>query len=138
MNKPEDRLSILGNSKAEYPKNPDEAVIETFENRSRGGGYSVEFDCPEFTCLCPKTGQPDFGRIKISYVPGERCIESKSLKFYLFSFRNEGMFNEEAANRILNDLVKACRPEKMEVQAVFTPRGGISITVRAGYPGGGF
>ena len=135
MKKNHEELKILGSSGAQYPRSPAEAVIETFENRSSGRDYRVVFDCPEFTCLCPKTGQPDFGRVKISYIPGERCIESKSLKFYLFSFRNEGMFNEEAANRILRDLVSACSPKKMEIEAVFTPRGGIAITVRAEYPG---
>ncbi len=135
MEKAHEELKILGSSKAEYPQSPAESVIETFENTCRGGDYSVIFECPEFTCLCPKTGQPDFGRIKISYIPGERCIESKSLKFYLFSFRNEGMFNEEAANRILDDLVRASRPKEMEIEAVFSPRGGIAITVRAEYRG---
>ena len=134
MRKKHSELKLLGDSKAEYPRSPDEAVIETFENRSPGRDYRVVFDCPEFTCLCPKTGQPDFGRVRISYEPGRRCIESKSLKFYLFSFRNERMFNEEAANRILDDLIAACSPKTMEIEAVFTPRGGIAITVRAVYP----
>ncbi len=128
------RLKILGNSKAAIPASPDEAVIETFENRNRERDYYISFDCPEFTCLCPKTGQPDFGSLKIGYSPAAECIESKSLKFYLFSFRNEGMFNEEAVNRILGDLVNACAPKRMDVEGRFNPRGGISITVRASYP----
>ncbi len=130
-----DELKILGNSNARYPGSPEEADLESFPNRNPGRGYEVEFSCPEFTCLCPKTGQPDFGLIRIKYVPGEKCLESKSLKFYLFAFRNSPMFNEEAANKILNDLVKACSPKKMSVEAVFTPRGGIAITVRAEFPG---
>jgi 7-cyano-7-deazaguanine reductase len=133
MNKENEGLNLLGSSKTVYPKSPDEAVIETFQNRNKNRDYNIVFDCLEFTCLCPITGQPDFGRISITYTPRERCIESKSLKIYLFSFRNKGIFNEEAANRILDDLVKACRPKKMQVEAVFSPRGGISITVRADY-----
>ncbi len=133
MKKTHEDLKLLGAGGAEYPESPDKAEIETFPNRNTDRDYRVSFDCPEFTCLCPKTGQPDFGRLKISYIPDKKCIESKSLKFYLFSFRNEGMFNEEVANRILDDLVSACAPRAMEIEAVFSARGGIAITVRAEY-----
>ncbi len=128
------KLTILGGKNKGFPASPARAVIETFPNRYPGKDYWVLFDCPEFSSLCPKTGQPDFGTLKIRYMPGAGCIETKSLKLYLYSFRNVGMFNEEAVNRILEDLVKACKPKKMEIEAVFNPRGGISITVEVKHP----
>jgi len=94
----------------------------------------VTFDCPEFTSLCPITGQPDFGHLTIRYIPRRLCLESKSLKLYLFAFRNEGAFHEEVVNRILDDVVRAIRPARAEVTGVFRPRGGIAITVAAAYP----
>ena len=104
--------------------------IETFPNPHPERPYEIKMECPEFTCLCPKTGQPDFARIDIRYIPGERCIELKSLKLYLWSYRNEGSFHEAVTNRILGDLVAACKPRFMEVFADFYVRGGIHTTVR--------
>jgi 7-cyano-7-deazaguanine reductase len=127
-------LTLLGRSRQRYPRSPDRARLETFRNRHPRRDYWVTFDCPEFTSLCPVTGQPDFGRITIRYIPDARCVESKSLKMYLFSYRNRGTFHEEAANRILDDLVKAAGPRKAVVTGVFNARGGISITVEAAYP----
>lgn len=108
--------------------------LETFPNPAPGRDYEIAIDCPEFTSVCPKTGLPDFGTIRIRYVPDERCLELKALKFYLLSFRNEGIFYEAATNRILDDLVSACSPRRMTVTGEFTPRGGISTTVTVKYP----
>lgn len=108
--------------------------LETFPNPAPGRDYEIAIDCPEFTSVCPKTGLPDFGTIRIRYVPNERCLELKALKFYLLSFRNEGIFYEAATNRILDDLVSACSPRRMTVTGEFTPRGGISTTVTVKYP----
>lgn len=110
------------------------ARIETFPNRHPDRDYTIRFDCPEFTSLCPITGQPDFARITIEYVPDQLCIESKSLKLYLGSFRNEGSFAEAITNRIRDDLAAACKPRRLTVTADFTPRGGIAICVKATYP----
>jgi 7-cyano-7-deazaguanine reductase len=129
-------LTILRAGEGTYPGSPDEARLETFENRYAQRDYWITFDCPEFTSLCPVTNQPDFGHIVLRYVPDARCIESKSLKLYLFSFRNHHTFHEEAVNRILDDIVKACAPRRATVEGVFNPRGGISITVKAEHPGG--
>src|SRR5205807_2999289 len=100
-------------------------VLETFENQYPGRDYVIETVCPEFTSVCPKTGQPDFGELTIAYVPDRLCIELKSLKMYLARIRNFGVFYEHVTNRILDDLVWACRPRQMKVVAAFTPRGGI-------------
>ena len=127
-------LTLLRRSAQAYPDSPDKARLEAFENAHPGRDYWIHFDCPEFTCLCPVTGQPDFGHITIDYVPDERCLESKSLKLYLFSFRDRGTFHEESVNRILDDLVKAIQPRQAIVKGVFNPRGGIAITVEAAYP----
>jgi 7-cyano-7-deazaguanine reductase len=105
--------------------------LELFENPCPKRDYLIRIDCPEFTSLCPKTGQPDFGRIAIEYCPDRSCIELKSLKFYIQSYRNEGVFYEDLANRILDDLVKACKPRWMEVCGDFAPRGGITTRVTA-------
>ena len=107
------------------------SVLETFENQYPGRAYTVEIVCPEFTSVCPKTGQPDFGTLTISYVPGRKCVELKSLKLYLQQFRNEGIFYEHATNRILDDLVAAVAPRRMTLKAAFTARGGITTTVTA-------
>ena len=128
-----DKLTILGKSKSKYPASPDEARLETFENKYSKRDYWISFDCPEFTSICPVTGQPDFGIITIRYIPDKKCIESKSLKLYLFSFRNSATFHEEAVNRILDDIVKACNPRKALVIGEFRPRGGIGINVEASY-----
>lgn len=109
------------------------AAIDTFPNPRPGRDYEIAIACPEFTSVCPKTGLPDFGEIRITYVPDELCVELKSLKLYLVGFRNEGVFYEEATNRILDTLVDACRPRRMTVTGDFTPRGGIRTTVTASY-----
>lgn len=108
-------------------------VLETFENRHKDNDYWVEFNCPEFTSLCPITGQPDFAEIKIAYIPAERMVESKSLKLYLFSFRNHGDFHEDCVNTIMKDLIRLMAPKYIEVVGLFTPRGGISIYPYANY-----
>lgn len=107
--------------------------IETFPNPNPERNYSIEISCPEFTCLCPKTGQPDFARIEIRYTPDRVCIELKSLKLYLWSYRNEGAFHEAVVNKILNDLVAATAPRWMEVVGHFNVRGGIATAVTAAY-----
>jgi 7-cyano-7-deazaguanine reductase len=109
------------------------ARIETFPNPRPDREYEIAIDCPEFTSLCPKTGNPDFGAIHITYVPGPHCIELKSLKYYLFGFRNEGIFYEHVTNRILDDLVAACQPRRMTVVGDFSARGGITTKVTATY-----
>jgi 7-cyano-7-deazaguanine reductase len=110
-------------------------TLETFPNPAPRRDYTIEFTCPEFTCLCPKTGQPDFATITIRYVPDKTCVELKSLKLYLWSFRDEGHFHEAVTNRILDDLVKAVRPRRMEVVGDFLVRGGIHTVVTAVHPG---
>ena len=111
--------------------------LDTFKNPAPVRDYEIEFDCPEFTCLCPLTGQPDFAHFKITYVPDEKCIELKSLKLYLWSYRNEGAFHEAVTNKILDDLVKACAPRKMKVHGHWWVRGGITtdVTVTHEKPG---
>ena len=107
--------------------------LETFTNSHPGRDYEIEMECPEFTCLCPKTGQPDFAVIEIRYVPDTLCIELKSLKQYLWSYRGEGAFHEKVINDILDDLVAACRPRWMEIEGDFNVRGGIHTTISAYY-----
>jgi 7-cyano-7-deazaguanine reductase len=109
------------------------ASLETFPNQFPDRDYEIEITCPEFTAVCPKTGQPDFGTIVITYVPDAACIELKSLKLYLFDYRNRGIFYEHSINTILDDLVAACRPRRMRVIGQFTPRGGITSRVTAVY-----
>ena len=128
---PHPGLTLLSRSHTEYPDTPDNARLESFVNAYPERDYEILFDCPEFTSLCPVTGQPDFGHIRIRYVADKQCIESKSLKLYLYSFRNHHTFHEEAVNRILSDLVKACKPRWMEVNGEFRPRGGIALTITA-------
>jgi 7-cyano-7-deazaguanine reductase len=106
-------------------------VLETFENPNPERDYVIEIVCPEFTSVCPKTGQPDFGTLTISYIPDAKCVELKSLKFYLQQFRNQGVFYETLTNRILDDLAAVLRPRRMTLRAAFTPRGGITTTVTA-------
>ena len=127
-------LKLLTPKGIQYPSSPEEAKLEVFTNAFPGRDYWIEFDCPEFTSLCPVTGQPDFGRITIRYIPDKKCIESKSLKLYLFSFRNYGSFAEDIVNKILDRVVEACRPRKARVIGEFVPRGGITIKVEASYP----
>ena len=127
------RLILLGRSEAKLPASPAEARLETFPNPARRN-YRIHFETDDFTSVCPVTGQPDFARIDIDYVPDRLCVESKSLKFYLASYRNERAFNEAVTNRILDDFVKACAPREAIVTAQFSARGGIALTVRAEYP----
>lgn len=107
--------------------------LETFKNQYPGRDYEIEITCPEFTCVCPRTGQPDFGVIRIKYVPDELCIELKSLKLYIFSYRNVGEFHEHVTNKILDDIVEASKPIRAEVVGDFNVRGGIKTIVRASY-----
>ncbi|MHC4819146.1 MAG: preQ(1) synthase [Planctomycetota bacterium] len=109
-------------------------MLETFENPTPKRDYEIVIRCPEFTSVCPKTGQPDFGTITIRYVADQACLELKSLKLYLVGYRNEGVFYEAAVNRILDDLAAACRPRRMEVEGAFTARGGITTTITARLP----
>lgn len=120
-------VTLLGCQGVKYPQDYSPQLLETFENKHCDREYVVTFDCPEFTTLCPKTGQPDFGHIYISYIPRQLMVESKSLKLYLFSFRNHGDFHEDVVNIILNDLYELMDPRYIEVRGVFMPRGGISI-----------
>ncbi len=126
-------LTLLGNKKTVYKSDYAPEVLETFENKHKGNDYWVRFNCPEFTSLCPITGQPDFAEIIISYVPDVKMVESKSLKLYLFSYRNHGDFHEDCVNKIMKDLIKLMNPKYIEVLGVFTPRGGISIHPYANY-----
>ncbi len=128
-----DGVTLLGNMHTEYKSDYAPEVLETFENKHPENEYLVTFHCPEFTSLCPKTGQPDFGKITITYIPRERLVESKSLKLYLFSFRNHGDFHEDCVNIIMKDLVRLMNPRYIEVIGDFMPRGGISILPFASY-----
>jgi 7-cyano-7-deazaguanine reductase len=110
--------------------------LETFQNPAADRDYEIAFDCPEFTCLCPLTGQPDFANFKIRYVPDELCVELKSLKLYLWSYRNEGAFHEAVTNKILDDLVKATSPRSMTVEGHWWVRGGITTVVTVNYKKG--
>ena len=132
MSRKDENLKLLGRE-TQYASNYDPSLLETFENQHKENDYWVQFNCPEFTTLCPITGQPDFAEIKIMYLPGERMVESKSLKLYLFSFRNHGDFHEDCVNVIMKDLIRLMDPKYIEVTGIFTPRGGISIYPYANY-----
>ena len=132
MERKEEGLKALG-SKTVYRMDYAPEVLEAFENRHQQNDYWVRFNCPEFTTLCPITGQPDFAEIRISYIPDKRMVESKSLKLYLLSFRNHGDFHEDSVNTIMKDLIKLMDPRYIEVTGFFTPRGGISIHPYANY-----
>jgi len=132
--KRENQLTLLGRTEATLPASPSEARLETFLNPEPRRNYRIHFETDDFTSVCPVTGQPDFARIDIDYMPDRLCVESKSLKFYLASYRNERAFNEAVTNRILDDFVKACAPREAIVTAQFSARGGIALTVRAEYP----
>lgn len=119
-------LSYLG-AKTEYKDDYAPEVLEAFENKHQGNDYWVTFNCPEFTSLCPITGQPDYATIHINYLPDVKMVESKALKLYLFSFRNHGAFHEDCVNIIMKDLIRLMNPKYIEVIGLFTPRGGISI-----------
>lgn len=120
-------LTLLGNANTKYPVDYNPEILETFVNKHMDIDYMVKFNCPEFTSLCPITGQPDFASVYINYIPDRLMVESKSLKLYLFSFRNHGGFHEDCVNIILKDLRNLLEPNFIEVQGKFTPRGGISI-----------
>ena len=122
-----EELTLLGNKHVEYPTDYDPSLLETFANKHADHDYMVTFRCPEFTTLCPITGQPDFATLYINYIPNERMVESKSLKLYLFSFRNHGDFHEDVTNIIMKDLIALMNPKYIEVRGMFYPRGGISI-----------
>lgn len=126
-------ITLLGNHDTTYDDHYNPEVLETFDNMHPDNEYVVTFNCPEFTALCPITGQPDFGRIVISYIPRLRMVESKSLKLYIFSFRNHGSFHEDCVNIIMKDLVKLMDPKYLEVTGYFNARGGISIVPFANY-----
>lgn len=111
-------------------------ALDTFENPKPERPYEITFECPEFTCICPRTGQPDFASIEIQYIPDKLCIELKSLKLYLWSYRDEGAFHEAVTNQILDDLVRAAQPRRMRVLGRFNVRGGISTRVVATYENG--
>lgn len=126
-------ITLLGNQKTKYPDDYAPQMLETFINKHQYNDYFVKFNCPEFTSLCPITGQPDFATIYISYIPDVRMVESKSLKLYLYSFRNHGDFHEDCVNIIMKDLIKLMDPKYIEVWGKFTPRGGISIDPYCNY-----
>ncbi len=128
----EEGLRALGR-KTEYRQDYAPEVLECFENRHQENDYWVRFNCPEFTSLCPITGQPDFAEIRIAYLPDKRMVESKSLKLYLFSYRNHGAFHEDCVNQIMKDLIALMDPKYIEVTGFFSPRGGISIHPYANY-----
>ena len=131
-------VNLLGENHTTYPTTYSPEVLETFVNKHQESDYLVTFNCPEFTSLCPKTGQPDFAKIIINYIPNKRMVESKSLKLYLFSFRNHGDFHEDCVNIIKNDLVRLMEPRYLEVIGLFVPRGGISIYPYAQYAAAGY
>lgn len=126
-------ITLLGQKNVKYDFNYRPDILETFVNKHPDHDYWVKFNCPEFTTLCPITGQPDFGTIYISYIPDENMVESKSLKLYLFSFRNNGDFHEDVVNIIMKDLIKLMNPKYIEVWGKFLPRGGISIDPYTNY-----
>jgi 7-cyano-7-deazaguanine reductase len=128
------KLTLLGRTESKLPASPSEARLETFPNPAPRRNYWIHFETDDFTSVCPVTGQPDFARIDIDYVADRLCVESKSLKFYLASYRNQRAFNEAVTNRILDDFVKACAPREAIVSAQFSARGGIALTVRVEYP----
>ena len=124
------QLTLLKKGELKYPMNPDEAELQTFDNVNAERNFWITFKTPEFTSLCPLTGQPDFAHIKIDYIPNKLIVESKSLKLYLFSFRQTGTFYEEIVNRIYSDLYSLLSPRHLIVEAEFTPRGGITSIVK--------
>ncbi len=127
------KFALLGQNQA-LPDTLSRDILDTFPNHNDRRNYWIKLDCQDFSSLCPVTGQPDFARIRIEYIPGERCVETKSLKYYLAAFRNERAFNEEILNRIADDLLAVCEPRKLFVQGAFASRGGISLTVEANFP----
>lgn len=129
-------LKLLGKSGARFPSSPEQKTLEVFPNRSAGRTYWITFECTEFTSLCPVTGQPDFATLRIRYVPDRLCVETKSLKFYLSSYRSTPSFGEDVANRIMDDLMAVLEPRQLHVRADFSPRGGIGLSIDAVFPDG--
>jgi 7-cyano-7-deazaguanine reductase len=129
---PMDQLTLLGHASS-FPDAPSPDILETFPSPT-GRAYWIKLDCHEFSSLCPVTGQPDFARLFIEYIPADRCVETKSLKFYLASFRNTRAFNEAIVNRIAADLLTVCAPRRLHVRGEFAARGGIGLTVEASFP----
>ncbi len=127
-------FKLLGKSGTELMTKPSEKQLETFKNEYTTRDYYIQFDCLNFTSLCPVTGQPDFAEIDIKYIPGEKCIETKSLKYYLHSYRNTKAFNEKVINNILNDFVAVCEPKWVKIKGKFAARGGIALTTIVEYP----
>jgi len=125
-------LTLLGRA-SRVPEAPSRLILEAFPNPNPERDYLISFSCPEFTCVCPITGQPDFAEIRIAYVPDARCVELKSLKFYLYGFRNEGAFHEAVTNRFVDDLVALLAPRAIEVVGDFSVRGGIKTVVSAAH-----
>lgn len=128
-----ENLTKLGSGKTEYKTEYDPSLLEAISNRHPEYDYFVKFNCPEFTSLCPITGQPDFANIIISFVPDEKLVESKSLKLYLFSYRNHGDFHEDVVNTVMKDLIRLLEPKYIEVWGKFLPRGGLSIDPYCNY-----
>ena len=128
-----EKLTLLGNQNVTYANEYNPNILEVFENKHQDHDYFVKFNCPEFTSLCPITGQPDFATVTISYVPDVKMVESKSLKLYLFSFRNHGAFHEDCVNIIMEDLITLMDPKYIEVWGKFLPRGGLSIDPYCNY-----
>lgn len=126
-------LTLLGNQNTKYNYEYDPSILESVDNMHTERDFFVKFNCPEFTSLCPMTGQPDFATMYISFIPDKKLVESKSLKLYLFSFRNHGDFHEDCVNIIMNDLIKLIDPRYIEVWGKFTPRGGLSIDPYCNY-----
>ncbi|MEM7384162.1 MAG: preQ(1) synthase [Verrucomicrobiota bacterium] len=127
-------LSLLGKAQSSFPERPEQEILETFANKSPQRDYWIELNYPEFSSLCPVTGQPDTAHLTIRYRPGDLCVETKSLKFYLVSYRNHRSFNEEVINQIADHLINVCQPKQMEVTGRFSARGGISLTVKIEHP----
>jgi 7-cyano-7-deazaguanine reductase len=125
-------MRLLGRA-SNFPKEPSRDILDSFPNSHPGRDYIIRLETEDFTSLCPVTGQPDFADLTIEYVPAKRCVETKSLKYYLASFRNTPSFNEQIVNRILEDLVAVCAPRKMTVTGAFASRGGLSLTVTASH-----
>ncbi len=127
-------FNLLGNTASKLPQVPDKNILETFPNRNSQRDYEITLTCPEFTVLCPVTGQPDFGTLTIRYTPDHHCVETKSLKFYLASFRSQHAFGEDVINRIADDLVDVLAPRQLYLHAEYTPRGGISLSIMVAHP----
>jgi 7-cyano-7-deazaguanine reductase len=131
---PPPNLTLLGNPAAGVPSSPADAPIEVFPNPHPSRHYNIRIDCPDFTSLCPVTGQPDFAELTLEYIPNRSCIETKSLKLHLAAYRNVRAFNEDVINRLLQTLVTACQPRRMQLIGRFAARGGLALTVTAHHP----